>query len=99
MIQNPDYNDGKPWFINFRPLLHDTFRLTDEELDKYDMFMKEMKQLEEYVEKLKSRGVDTYDMELELKLGMEKIKTGQMRMAETYIESIKSRIKTVEKSE
>ena len=38
-------------------------------------------------------------MELELKLGKEKIKTGQMRMAETYIESINSRIKNIEKKE
>jgi hypothetical protein len=99
MLQNPDFNDGKPWFVLFRPLLHDTFRLTDDELDKYSKFMKDIKELEEYVEKLKSRGVDTYDMELELKLGMEKIKTGQMRMAETYIESINSRIKNIEKKD
>ncbi|MFH1473614.1 MAG: hypothetical protein ABIE55_01850, partial [Candidatus Aenigmatarchaeota archaeon] len=97
MVQNPDYNDGKPWFVTFRPLLHDTFRLTDKELDNYEKFMKEIRELEEYVEKLKKQGIDTYDMELELKLGLEKIKTGQMRMAETYIESIKSRIKTIEK--
>jgi len=92
MIQNPSYNDGKPWFVTFRPLLHDTFRLTDEELEKYEGYIDEIQKLREDVEKLKSKGTDTYDMELELKLAEEKVKTGQMRMAETYIDSVKSRI-------
>ena len=97
MIQNPSYNDGKPWFINFRPLLHDTFRLTDEELEKYEGYAEEIKKLREEVEKLKVKKVDTYDIELELNLAAEKVKTGNMRMAETYIESVKSRLKKGEK--
>jgi hypothetical protein len=35
-------------------------------------------------------------MELETSLALEKVKTAQMSMAETYIDSVKSRIKTVE---
>jgi hypothetical protein len=93
IIQNPSYNDGKPWFVTFRPLLHDTFRLTDEELKNYEGYDEEIKKLKEEVEKLKGGKTDTYDMELELKLAEEKVKTGQMRMAETYIESVKSRLK------
>ncbi|MBN2203075.1 MAG: DUF87 domain-containing protein [Candidatus Aenigmarchaeota archaeon] len=96
MVQNPSYNDGKPWFITFRPLLHDTFRLTDEELQKYEDYADKIKELAEKVEKLKSKGIDTYDMELELKLAGEKVKTGQMRMAETYIDSINTRLKSME---
>ncbi|MEM5778122.1 MAG: NEW3 domain-containing protein [Candidatus Aenigmatarchaeota archaeon] len=96
MIQNPEYNDGKPWFIRFRPLLHDSFRLTEEELSMYEDYMKQIEELGKKIETLKSRNIDTYDMELELKLAVEKVKTAQMRMAETYIESVKSRIKTVE---
>jgi hypothetical protein len=96
MIQNPEYNDGKPWFIRFRPLLHDSFRLTEEELNIYEDYMKEIEELGKKMETLKNRNVDTYDMELELKLALEKVKTAQMRMAETYIESVKSRIKIVE---
>jgi hypothetical protein len=96
MIQNPEYNDGKPWFIRYRPLLHDSFRLTEEELDAYEDYMKEIEELGKKMETLKNRNVDTYDMELELKLALEKVKTAQMRMAETYIESVKSRIKIVE---
>jgi hypothetical protein len=96
MIQNPEYNDGKPWFIRYRPLLHDSFRLTEEELNMYEDYMKEIENLGKEIETLKSRNIDTYDMELELKLASDKVKTAQMRMAETYIESVKSRIKTIE---
>lgn len=99
MIQNPEYNDGKPWFIKFRPLLHDTFRLSEEELDAYENYTKEIAELEEKIEKLKKKGIDTYDMELELKLATDKVKTAQMRMAETYIDSIKTRIKTIEEGQ
>jgi len=96
MIQNPEYNEGKPWFIRFRPLLHDSFRLTEEELDQYEDYMNAIEELGKQTETLKSKNVDTYDMELELKLALDKVKTAQMRMAETYIDSVKSRIKTLE---
>jgi len=33
MFVNPAYNRGKPYFINFRPLLHNTRRLTDDILE------------------------------------------------------------------
>jgi len=95
MVQNPEYNDGKPWFIRFRPLLHDTFRMTEDELSTYGNYMKDIDELRKNVEKLKSRNVDTYDMELELNLALEKVKTAQLSMAETYLESVKSRMKNV----
>jgi hypothetical protein len=96
MIQNPEYNDGKPWFIKYRPLLHDSFRLTEEELKQYEDYVTTLEDLGKKIETLKSRNIDTYDMELELKLASEKVKIAQMRMAETYIESVKSRIKSIE---
>jgi hypothetical protein len=58
--------------------------------------MKEIEELEKKVKELKRRNVDTYDMELELSLALEKVKTAQMNMAETYLDSVKSRIKIVE---
>jgi hypothetical protein len=97
LVQNPAYNNGKPWFISFRPLLHDTFRITDQELESYDKFKKDIEDLRKETEKLKSKQIDTYDMELELNLAEEKTKTGQLRMAETYIESVKTRIETIGK--
>ena len=40
MFQNAEYNRGRPYFINFRPILHSTRRLPDEELEKYDLIKK-----------------------------------------------------------
>ena len=38
MFQNAEYNKGKPYFVNFRPILHNTRRLSDEELEKYNKY-------------------------------------------------------------
>ncbi|MHA1866310.1 MAG: helicase HerA domain-containing protein [Candidatus Heimdallarchaeaceae archaeon] len=97
LVQNPAYNNGKPWFITFRPLLHDTFRISDEELEKYEKFKKEIEDLRKKIEALKKKKIDTYDMELEINLAEEKTKVGQLRMAETYIESVKSRLETIKR--
>ncbi len=97
LLQNPAYNNGKPWFITFRPLLHDTFRISDEELEKYEKFKEEIEVLRKKVELLKKKKIDTYDIELEINLAEEKTKTGQMRMAKTYIDSVKSRLETIKK--
>ena len=35
MVQNAEFNNGKPYFVEFRPLLHDTARLSDDEIAKY----------------------------------------------------------------
>ncbi len=37
MFVNPKYNRGRPYFINFRPILHNTRRLSDEVLEKYTL--------------------------------------------------------------
>ena len=97
MVQNPSYNNGKPWFVSFRPLLHDTFRISDSELETYDKFRGEIEELRKKVEELKRKKIDTYDMELEINLADEKTKVGQLKMAETYIESVKSRTEAIEK--
>ncbi len=97
LFQNPEYNDGKPWFISFRPLLHDTSRIPEEELQQYKTFGKKLEELEEMVSGLKAKKVETYDLEIELNIAKEKVKQGQMRMAQTYIDSIEARLKSMRK--
>jgi hypothetical protein len=65
-------------------------------MNKYADYMNQIDELGKKVKELSSKNIDTYDMELELKLAVDKVKTAQMNMAETYIDSVKSRIKTVE---
>ncbi|MCK4335917.1 MAG: DUF87 domain-containing protein, partial [Candidatus Aenigmarchaeota archaeon] len=93
LVQNPAFNEGKPYFISFRPLLHDTGRLTDKEIEKYLKVQEEIEKIEEDVEAMKARKVDTTDIEIELNLAKDKMKAGQFAMAESYIESLKARLK------
>lgn len=93
LAQNPEYNDGKPWFIQFRPIIHDTERLTEEELEAYVKVQDQIVDLDRRLAALKARGFDTYDVELELNMAKEKVKQGLFKMADTYIESVGTRIK------
>lgn len=34
MIESAQYNQGKPYFVEFRPIMHSPFKLKDEELEK-----------------------------------------------------------------
>jgi hypothetical protein len=93
LVQNPEYNDGKPWFVNFRPLLHSTFALTPKELSAYNKVSKQIEKAEKKIETLKARGVDTYDVEIELNIARDKMKQGMFKMAETYLESVNARLR------
>jgi len=93
LFQNPEYNNGKPYFIQFRPLLHDTSRLTDEEINTYYKIKKRIEEIEERVKKLKEKGVDTYDIEVELNLAKDRLKEGSFNMATAYLDSVDTRLK------
>ncbi|MBI4175768.1 MAG: hypothetical protein HY518_01055, partial [Candidatus Aenigmarchaeota archaeon] len=98
LFQNAEYNDGKPWFIAFRPLLHDTQRLTEEELASYVRVRDKIDAVDQRVQALKAKGTDTYDIELELNMAKDKMKQGLFAMSETYLESVESRLKAMEGS-
>jgi len=93
-VQNPEYNDGKPWFISFRPLLHSTFALTEEELNQITGVQEKIAAAQAQISELKAKGTDTYDIELELKIANDKLKQGLFKMSETYLESVNARLKS-----
>lgn len=88
MIQNPRYNDGKPWFVQFRPTYHAPHKITEEELNLYKSFAEKLDKIESKIEKLKEVKANVMDLELELKLAKNKLKQGHFKMAEIYIESL-----------
>ncbi|RLJ09732.1 MAG: hypothetical protein DRP15_02640, partial [Candidatus Aenigmatarchaeota archaeon] len=96
MFQNAEYNHGKPYFIEFRPLLHDTGRLSEKEIEEYIRYDKEIGELEKKVKELKARKINTADIEFELKLAKDKVKQTAFAMARTYLESVKKRIQRAE---
>ena len=89
MVQNPRYNDGRPWFVSFRPPYHNPHKLLEKELKMYTEFAKMIELIESEIEKLEKAGKDVFGMKIELKLAKDKLKQGRFRMAEIYINSLK----------
>ncbi len=93
MIENPQYNRGKPYFAAFRPLMHSVQRLTDEEIEKYNEFNDKIDQMQYELDQLEQLGIDIFDLKLELKLATDKVKTGSFNMVEIYLEGLAPRVK------
>ena len=92
MVQNAEYNHGKPYFIEFRPLLHDTGRLSDKEIKEYVKYDTELADLDIRVAALKKKGIDTSDIEFEIKLARDKTNQTMFAMAKTYLDSAKAKV-------
>ena len=92
MFVNAEYNNGRPYFVSFRPLLHNHARLTEKELETYEKYSTILLDLYNQVDKLKENKVDTIDIELELKLASSKIKQGQFNLADIYLDSLNTKI-------
>ncbi|MBI2133933.1 ATP-binding protein [Candidatus Woesearchaeota archaeon] len=94
MLQNSSYNNGEPYFISFRPLLHEHARLSDDELANYTKYNDLLDDLEFQIDQLEELKVDVFDMRLELKMALDKVKAGSFNMVEIYLESLLPRIKS-----
>jgi len=92
MIQNAEYNKGMPYFVNLRPILHNTRRLTDEVLEKYNSYGETIDDLEYQIEQLEKEKVDTFDLRMELKLVKDKLMTGNFTVVDIYLEGLKPRM-------
>jgi hypothetical protein len=92
MFVNPAYNHANPYFINFRPILHNTRRLSDEELEKYNQYNDLVDDLEYQIEQLEQEKVDVFDLKMELKLVRDKIMVGNFSVVDIYLEGLKPRI-------
>lgn len=88
MVENPAYNRGKPYFVSFRPLLHNTQRLPDEELEKYNKYNEQIDDLQYQIEQLEELKQDVFDLKLQLKLSLDKVKQGNFNMVEIYLQEL-----------
>jgi hypothetical protein len=93
MLQNPKYNDGKPYFVNFRPTWHNPHKISGKEMEIYKEFAGRLEKVESMIEQLRKAGKDTFDIELELKLARDKLKQGRFRMAQIYITSLEQHLR------
>ena len=92
MFQNADYNRGRPYFLNFRPILHSTRRLSDEELEQYNKYNDLLDEIEFQVNELEKLKVDVFDLKMELKLIKDKIMSGSFSVVEIYLEGLSPRV-------
>lgn len=92
MYENATYNRGEPYFIAFRPPLHQHAALGDDELANYNKYNEILDELDFQIEQLKAEGIDVFDFSLELKMALDKVKAGSFNMVDIYLESLRPRI-------
>lgn len=95
MVENSAYNEGKPYFVSFRPILHSTFRLSDKELQQYDGYNTKLEDISYQLDKLKDLSQDIFDLEMELKLAHDKLQQGKFNMVDIYLESLTPKVESV----
>ncbi len=67
MFVNAEYNKGRPYFFNLRPLLHSKRRLSDSELIKYGNYSKQLDEVKYKLSVFKKNGVNIGNLDAELK--------------------------------
>ncbi|MFH1801985.1 MAG: DUF87 domain-containing protein [archaeon] len=92
MFINPKYNRGKPYFVQFRPILHSTRRLSDEVLEQYNKYGEIIDDIQFQIEQLEKEKIDTFDLKMELKLVKDKLMTGNFTVVNIYLESLQPRV-------
>ncbi|MFH0972193.1 MAG: right-handed parallel beta-helix repeat-containing protein [Candidatus Micrarchaeota archaeon] len=97
MVQNSEYNNGQPYFVSFRPLLHNVVRLSDTELSQYETYNDKVEKLEADMEQLRQEGHDVLDLELEINLARDKVKKGAFNIVEIYLDSLSQKIESMRK--
>ncbi len=93
MLQNAAYNSGRPYFVSFRPLLHDHHKLPDDVLDKYTSYNRRIDDLYDALQKYKLVGCDVFDFELELNLAVENLKRGLFEVVDLYLASLEPKLR------
>ncbi len=93
MLVFSEYNRGRPYFVSFRPILHQVSRLSDEELEKYVKYDKRLEELKFLIRVLKERGVDVFDLETEFSLCETKLMEGAFDVIDIYLESLEPRVR------
>ena len=92
MVENPAYNRGKPYFVAFRPLKHSVERMPDEEIEQYNQHNDTIDNIAYSLEQLEAEDVDVFDLKLELKLALDKVKSGNFNMVQIYLDGLTPRI-------
>ena len=72
--------------------MHNTQRLADEELEKYNKFNELIDDLSYQLEQLEAEKQDVFDLKLQLKLALDKVKGGNFNMVDIYLQEVIPRL-------
>ena len=71
---------------------HNTRRLSDEELGKYNKYNEIIDDFENQINQLEKEKVDIFDLKMELKLIKDKLMTGNFSVVDIYVEGLGPRL-------
>ncbi|MFT4313277.1 MAG: ATP-binding protein [Candidatus Woesearchaeota archaeon] len=91
LVQNPKYNKGKPWFVQFRPPLHNPHKLPAESLLLYEKYTNKLAELQVQLSKIQDEALKE-DLQMDFHLANTKLREGKFKMAEIYIQGIEERL-------
>ncbi len=92
LLSNSSYNEGQPYFIEFRPVMHRTKGLNKKELEKYLKYSRKIKGIRNKIEKLGSKRKNR-DLQIELELAEKQIKLGKFDIAKVYVKNLKKKLR------
>ena len=93
MLQNSDYNKGRPYLTRFRPVKHAIERLPEGELQQYQNYNDKIRDLRHQIKQLQEKhDVDPMDYEIELNLAENKLKEARFDIVEMYLEETEKTI-------
>ncbi|MFT4303633.1 MAG: ATP-binding protein [Candidatus Woesearchaeota archaeon] len=92
LVQNPKYNNAKPWFIGFRPPLHNPPKLSESDLKLYDKYISKLKEIKEKINKISDTSTKE-DLEMDYSLAYNKLKEGKFKIVEIYLQSLTEKLK------
>ncbi len=88
VMNNPAYNEGKPFFVTFRPILHNTQSLPDDVLNKYQDSNEIVRDLSFKIKALKEKEHEVFDLEMELNLALKQIRKAKFEVAKIYLDEL-----------
>ena len=93
MVQNAEYNEGRPYFVAFRPIRHNTTKLTEKQLTIYEKHQSRVDTVDYQFKQLKELNEDIFDLVIELNLAKDKLAEGKFKLAKIYLDGLEPKLK------
>ncbi len=99
LLSNSSYNNGRPYFVVFRPIFHSIESLEKKELEEHIRYSKLISKFKGQLAKLEAKKRDVFDLKIELELAEKQVSQGKFDMAKIYLDSLKNKLKKKRKKQ